>query len=151
MPAQHFQSFWFQPQLTPLEDLCITSFIAHGHRFTVYSYNEIERLPEGCTLEDARAILPEDALFGYSSGPLVGSPAAFANLFRYKLLLDRGGWWVDTDTLCLTDDIRETDYVFVMQKDEVLYANGILKATAGSAFAARAFEHAASQGRDVEW
>jgi hypothetical protein len=130
--------------------LCITSFIAHGHRFALYSYNEIERLPEGCVLKDARAILPEDAVFGYRTGPVVGSPAAFANLFRYKLLLDRGGWWVDTDTLCLTGDIRETEYVFVRGHDNV-YANGIVKVPAGSAFAARAFERASAQGRDVEW
>ena len=27
--------------------------------------------------------------------------AAFANLFRCKLLLERGGWWVDLDIVCL--------------------------------------------------
>jgi Alpha 1,4-glycosyltransferase conserved region len=150
MPTHHFQSFWLQPRLTPLEDLCISSFIAHGHRFTLYSYNEIERVPEGCVLEDARTVLPEDAVFGYRTGPVVGSPAAFANLFRYKLLLDRGGWWVDTDTLCLTDDIRDTEYVFVRGHDMV-YANGIVRVPAGSEFAAKAFERAAAQGKDVEW
>src|SRR6185312_16640543 len=30
-----------------------------------------------------------------------GSLAGFSNFFRYKLLLENGGWWVDMDTVCL--------------------------------------------------
>jgi hypothetical protein len=150
VPAQHFQTFWLQPRLSPLEYLCLASFVAHGHELTLYSYERIANVPPGCRLEDARELLPQDAVFTYPGGPLAGSVAAFANLFRYKLLRDRGGWWVDTDTLCLRGDLRDTEYVFVRIDDET-FANGLLKAPAGSPFASAAFERAAAQGRDVEW
>jgi hypothetical protein len=50
---------------------------------------------------DANEILPASTIFTYPHGPERGSYGAFANLFRYKLLLERGGWWVDTDLVCL--------------------------------------------------
>jgi hypothetical protein len=40
----------------------------------------------------------------------------FSNLFRYKLLLDRGGWWVDTDVLCLSANLPENRYTFAWEE-----------------------------------
>jgi hypothetical protein len=42
-------------------------------------------------VRDAAEILGPEAFFVYEEGPGKGSPAAFANQFRYKLLADRGG------------------------------------------------------------
>ena len=92
MPNHLFRSFWLQPELSPLEHLCLKSFLAHGHRFVLYSYNKVTNLPEGCVLEDARQILPEDRVFTYESSVHAGSIAPFANLFRYQLLHEYGGW-----------------------------------------------------------
>jgi mannosyltransferase OCH1-like enzyme len=62
------------------------------------------------------------------------SYSGFSNFFRYKLLLERGGWWVDSDTVCLRPFDFAEDYVFSSQKEpEGEVANvGALKAPAGS-------------------
>lgn len=98
------QTMWVGKRLTQMEHLALASFVAHGHTVHLYAYSLPEsEVPAGVELRDAREVLPEDQIFTYgpSAGPGNGSMAAFSNVFRYKLLLDRGGWWVDTDVVCV--------------------------------------------------
>jgi len=92
-----------------MEQLSIASFLYHGHDVHLYTYERPSGVPNGTTLRDANEILPASAVFTYSSN---GSYAGFANFFRYKLLLDRGGWWVDTDLVCTSRFDFEESYVF---------------------------------------
>ena len=46
---------------------------------------------------DANDILDKKYIFRRWTGNL----ATFADIFRYKLLYERGGWWVDLDLVCL--------------------------------------------------
>ena len=140
-----FQSFWLQDELPPLEHLCIKSFIAHGHRFRLYSYADVANMPRGCEAADARLVLPEERLFYYESPHHVGSVSAFSNLFRYKLLLEHGGWWVDTDVLCLTPEIPDAEYVFA-KESPVLYGTATLRAEAGSLLMGTALSRAEQAG-----
>jgi hypothetical protein len=139
--ASTFSSFWFGEALSPVEHLCIKSFLAHGHGFLLYAYDEVENLPHGCELVDAATVVPRDQLFLYQTSAHAGSPAGFSNLFRYTLLHRNGGWWVDTDTLCLKSRISEPAYVFARQ-DEDLYNPAILRAPAGSPLIREALERA---------
>jgi len=50
---------------------------------------------------DGNQIIPEHEAFTYKNGPGSGSYSAFSNLFRYKLLAQKGGWWIDMDMVCL--------------------------------------------------
>jgi mannosyltransferase OCH1-like enzyme len=121
-----------------MERLSIVSFLANGHSFHLYAYDQIENLPEGVTLLPADNILPSSRIFRYRESD---SYAGFANLFRYKLLLDRGGWWTDLDTICLQPFDFPSDFVFSSEIDrgaEVVDAAAI-KAPAGSALAEYAF------------
>src|SRR5262249_54280435 len=44
----------------------------------------------------------QDKVFVYQAeGFGKGSPSAFSNYFRYKLLAEKGGWWIDTDVVRL--------------------------------------------------
>ena len=98
------QTLWVGPRLSPMEQLAVASFVAHGHTVHLYAYDLPEsEVPAGVELMDAREVLPADQIFTYgpAAGPGNGSLAAFSNLFRYKLLFDRGGWWVDTDVVCV--------------------------------------------------
>jgi len=95
------QSLWVGSRLSAMERMTIQSFLASGHVFHLYCYDSISGVPAGTELMDAAAILPRERIFTYQSGFAAGSPAAFSNFFRYKLLLERGGWWVDTDVICL--------------------------------------------------
>lgn len=101
------------------------SFIDHGFRFELYAYEDIDA-PRGVQVRDAREVLPASRVFTYQRGPGAGSVAAFANLFRYKLLLDAGGWWVDADVLCLRSALPSHEVVFGWESDQLL-GNAVLK------------------------
>jgi len=95
------QSFWMGRRLSAMEQLSIQSFIANGHAFHLYCYEPVDGVPAATVVKDAAEILPRDDVFAYQDGFARDSYAAFSNFFRYKLLLERGGWWVDTDVVCL--------------------------------------------------
>lgn len=105
------QMLWIGSRLSNLERLSMASFLANGHPVRLFAYEAIEGVPAGVELHDGRDVMPADSVFTYADGFGKGSPAAFANLFRYKLLLDHGGYWSDTDTVCLKPFDFEGDYV----------------------------------------
>src|SRR5262245_43937505 len=105
------RTFWYGERLSPYEQLCFTSFVAHGHTLMVYAYTKLE-VPPGVTVVDAATVIPESSVFVYSSGEGAGSPSAFSNLFRYELLYRYGGWWSDTDVICLSPELPAGDVVF---------------------------------------
>jgi hypothetical protein len=105
--TQHrFQSFWYGDALSPYELLCLKSFVDHGHAVDLYTYDVQLVVPDGVRVCNAAELIREDEVFVYQAdGFGKGSPSAFSNLFRYKLLAEKGGWWIDTDLVCLTDRI----------------------------------------------
>ena len=107
------QSLWIGGELSPMEQLSIASFLAHGHEYHLYSYGEVGRLPKGAVLKNAEEILPKTAIFQYRQHP---SYAGFSNFFRYRLLLRKGGWWVDTDVVCLKPFAFDAPYVFAAER-----------------------------------
>ena len=50
---QVINSFWYGGELTPMENICIKSFLKHGFQFVLWSYNKSLKVPQGCTLKDA--------------------------------------------------------------------------------------------------
>ena len=92
-----------------MEEMCLSSFVHHGHEVHLYSYSEIENVPEGVEKKDGREILPEDMIFEYKHHK---SFSGFSNYFRYKLLSEKGGWWTDTDVVCLKPFDFDSNYVF---------------------------------------
>jgi mannosyltransferase OCH1-like enzyme len=111
-PNRVIQSLWVGDALSAMEKLSIASFLAHGHEFRLYTYGPMSGIPNGARIEDASAILPAARIFRYRDHD---SYAGFANYFRYKLLLERGGWWVDLDSVCLRPFDFEGDFVFSSQ------------------------------------
>ena len=120
-PLQHvFQSFWFGDSISPYEKMCLKSFLDQGHAFHLYTFSPQLEVPLGVQLRDAAELYDQSEYFTYKKGPGAGSHAAFSNLFRYKLLADRGGWWVDTDVVCLSSEIPTFDEFFAHEKDDIL-------------------------------
>ena len=95
-----------------MEALSSASFLHHGHAYVLYAYEEVANIPAGTTVKDANSILPESAIFQYQEH---ASYAGFANFFRYKLLMEEGGWWADTDVICIKRFDFEAPYVFGAQ------------------------------------
>ncbi len=100
MSKQVAQFLWVGPGLSPLEQVCLQSFLNVGYDVHLYSYAKLERVPEGVVEMDAREIIAEDDVF-LGPGARGGSYANFADRFRYYLLFKRGGWWFDTDHIAL--------------------------------------------------
>src|SRR4029078_8374501 len=92
------QGLWIGDVLSRMERLSIASFLAQGHQFDLFTYGPVRNVPKGTRVRDPAEIMSRDRVFQYRDH---ASYAGFANFFRYKLLLDRGGWWVDLDSVCL--------------------------------------------------
>jgi hypothetical protein len=143
VPAQVFNTFWHGPDLTPLHWACLKSFADHGHRLRVFTYRPFD-LPRGVEPADAREVMPESDLFEFEA-----SFGAFSDIFRYRLLLAMGGWWVDTDVYCLEDDIAECRYAWAAE-DDVNINGAILKFPAGDATLRTILAEAESIGNNVK-
>ncbi len=102
-------AFWHGRALSPLEEACLRSFVDNGHKVHLFSYTDFS-VPAGVTLECAEDILHSDEFFLFD-----GSPSGFTDLFRYKLLYDKGGWWVDTDVLCFTRSLPTCEYYWACE------------------------------------
>lgn len=117
-PATTIQGFWHGTPLTPLHWACLNSFLDKGHRFDLYTYQDLA-VPRGVRLRDAGEILPQEEMFFFAN-PHTGEPdvAPFVDYFRLFLLYQRGGWWCDVDTVCLSADLPQGDRAWAQQAPE---------------------------------
>lgn len=138
---------WIGTRLSCIELLTIQSFIFHGHDFHLWVYEKIENLPEKVTTRDANLIIPrEDIIIRKFNDPVTGVGkgsvgAPFSDLFRYKLLYEHGGWWVDMDVTCLKPLQFEEPYFF---RDHLLLdvIGNVMKCPIGSELMLETFNEA---------
>lgn len=98
--------------LSNVERLAITSFLQNGHDFHLYTYEPIENIPEGTTVKNANEIILQSKAFTVPLAHVTNCYSSFSDFFRWKLILDRGGWWVDLDLVCLKPFDIPIEYVF---------------------------------------
>ena len=103
------QGLWIG-RLTQMEIACMQSYLNQGHEFHLYAYQDFTNLPAGVKRLDANEIIPNERLASINQGEIKGSYAGFADLFRYKLLFERGGWWTDMDILCFNPLPNPSDF-----------------------------------------
>jgi Alpha 1,4-glycosyltransferase conserved region/Glycosyltransferase sugar-binding region containing DXD motif len=120
------QSLWIGSELSTVEQLCINSYLKNDHEFHLYTYEDIKNIPEGTSIKDAGEIIPSEEIFMYSTGTY----AIFSDWFRWKLLYEKGGIWVDTDEICLKPFDFDTDLIFGREKRDSV-AIGVLGFPAG--------------------
>jgi len=103
-------SLWIG-RIGPLEQLSLRSFVRHGYQVRLWTYGELQITMPGVSVMNANDILPAALIpeFRYSNS---SSFSAFSNVFRYKLLADHGGIWVDLDNVCLKSRDVSAEYVF---------------------------------------
>lgn len=150
---------WVGNKLSGLELLTLHSFTACGHEFHLWTYEPIQNeLPEHVTIRDANEIIHHSLIFrrnhddpDYKIGKgSIGSP--FSDLFRYKLLYEHGGWWVDMDVTCLKALNVEEPYFF--RGHPLLPAIGnVIKVPAKSELMKRTYEETLStcNADTLEW
>jgi len=147
------QSLWIGKSLSVMEKLCISSFLINGHAFHLYVYDDVEGIPEGTVVMDANEIIPRERIFKYEQ---YDSYAGFANLFRYKLLLDKGDFWCDTDTVCLKPYRHVSEYVFSSQRTRgssgAMVNVGVIKVPPSSKIMRFCYNEAASKkSSELKW
>ena len=140
---------WIGKHLSIIEILCISSYINCGHEFHLWVYEKPETaLPLKTKLCDANLIIPESKAFSYRNtnqfGHGKGSWAGFSDIFRYKLLHDKGGWWTDMDVICLKYLDFNEEYVFRSHQDFAVIGN-IMKCPIGSIFMQQCYNEASKK------
>jgi hypothetical protein len=125
------QGLWIGERLSRLERLSVLSFLENGHCYHLYCYGKVGSIPDGVEIRDAAEVLPSSSIFVDQTG----SFGSFADFFRYKLLLEKGGWWVDLDEVCLKAFTSDADYVFSSEFHQpygpIKVNNGIMKVPKG--------------------
>jgi Glycosyltransferase sugar-binding region containing DXD motif len=146
LPVIH--SLWVGSELSALELLTLQSFTRQGHDFYLWVYDLELRVPESVQKKNAREILPETAVFFYKNtskyGHGKGSIAGFSDIFRYKLLYEYGGYWVDMDITCLHPFDMPGDY-FLRHHHTLGVVGNILKCPPKSELMQWCYEQATQQ------
>lgn len=123
-------SLWVGAEFGYVERLCAASALALGHPFTLYSYapKSVKNVPEGVELRDAREVLSAESLTRYFDS---GWIALAANFFRYALLAQSLGYWVDMDLIFLRPLDFTEQYVFGWERPDSIN-NAVLRIPAQS-------------------
>jgi hypothetical protein len=111
------QSLWIGPSLSKLEQVCLKSFIDNDMEFHLYTYEDVDNVPDGVIIKDGNTILDKNEIFRYNNG----SVSAFSNLFRFTLLDKKGGFWVDTDVICVRNFSFDEDIVIMSEPEHTRY------------------------------
>jgi hypothetical protein len=90
-------TLWIGGALGAVERACLRSVLRQGHPLTLYCYDRPLGVPEGVKVADAAQILPRARIIRHTSG----SPAIFADWFRYELQRLAKGIWIDCDVYLL--------------------------------------------------
>tara|TARA_R100000008_G_scaffold86891_1_gene82492 strand:+ start:8618 stop:9340 length:723 start_codon:yes stop_codon:yes gene_type:complete len=145
------QSLWIGKELSVMEQLCLSSFVKNGHEVHLYTYGDVKNVPQGVQVKDGNDILSRDMIFVYREHK---SYSGFSNYFRYKLLYEKGGYWVDTDQVCLKHFDFPDAYVFSSEEvmpfgEENQHINaGVIKAPKGNPVTKRAFDICMSKEKE---
>ncbi|WP_171178806.1 hypothetical protein [Ruegeria sp. HKCCD8929] len=103
-------SFWYGSDLSWLEAVCIKSYLDRGHRFVLYTAEEISGVPDGAEIR------PASEIFWPPPFPISDNDrlrvAVFSDIFRLHLVSRTGFIWVDLDAYCVHPFDFATPYVF---------------------------------------
>ncbi|WP_415182344.1 glycosyltransferase family 2 protein [Phaeovulum sp.] len=116
-------SLWIGGNLSFIEQVCLKSFVDHGHRTLLYTYETVDNAPPGVEVMDANTIFPASDFIRHEKS---GSPAVHADAFRYKMIALQNVIWVDADVLCVQPWTFTDQWVFGWEKTGKLVCNAIL-------------------------
>ncbi|MBI2968632.1 MAG: hypothetical protein HYY40_12600 [Bacteroidetes bacterium] len=144
----NINGLWIGKELTETEQLTIRSFRANGHRFHLWLYDQIENIPGETVVHDASEVIPRDRVFRYPRESPIrwgkGSYGGFSDIFRYKFLYEKGGWWVDMDITCLKPFDFQGEYFFRDHWKFNVVGNA-MKCPSGSELMKRCYEDAVKE------
>lgn len=115
-----FQAFWHGPPLGATRSACLNSFLQKGHELNLYLYKDFDDIPPGVVIQDANSIIPEEHIVYFAGADgRTFDLGPFSDLFRFKLLKERGGWWTDVDVICLSSEIPAVENAWTLEAPTV--------------------------------
>lgn len=105
------QSLWVGPELSLMEQYSIRSFLKQGFTFHLYTYEKVKNVPKGTKIMNADKIMPKKDIFQLQKTFL-----PFSDIFRYKMLYEKGNYWVDLDMICIKPFDFKEPYVFSSER-----------------------------------
>ena len=103
-------ALWIGGSLTWLEQLCLKSFVVHGHEVLLFTYGDVKNVPDGVRVCDGREVLDTDNFLLHDRSQSV---ALFSDLFRFQMIKAIPEIiYVDTDVFCLKPMIFDDPYLF---------------------------------------
>ena len=140
-------SLWISGPLSVLDRICLLSFVAQGHEVTLFHYFDLDNVPDGITLRDAREIYPRDEILTHKSG----SPAMHADIFRLHLMKQTDMIWADTDQYCLRPFLPDADGYVLGRENDRLIVNSALRIPAEAPMLDYALEFVADEYPIPPW
>ncbi len=134
---QILRTFWHGDFINPYSLMCLRSFVDRGHRVEVFSYNTKMNAPAWLDLRDAAEILPaRRVIVPFSEDESIIRD----DLFRYAVLSQLGGWWVDPDIVLLKPDMPDCEIFFGESDGFGLIPTSLLKFPPGHPLIAEALK-----------
>ena len=147
------RTYWEGSPFSNLEILSIKSFILNGHQVFIYTYDKsIKSFDKDMILRDASEIVPEE----HRTRIKKVMPSIFSDVFRYHLLHELGGWWMDLDIVLLKpitteDPIVISSYIRKRELGTQGINNSPLKISKGHALSKACLEKAESMNLERAW
>lgn len=105
-------TMWIGNNPGTLQQLCMLSAAARGHKVRLFSYGGQANLPACIEQCDAREVLPENEIWIHKK---TGAPGAFADWFRVEMIRKGFGAWMDADMLFLKPVSSATEYLLAWE------------------------------------
>jgi len=129
--------FWSDALLNAMSHLSLQSMIRQGHPVKLYTYDDVATMqalvPPGVVVVDAGSVVPASI---YQHAVIHSEIRYFSDIFRYAVLHEHGGWWLDTDIVLLKPLNFGAPHVFSAQWSGVenghACAGGVMRAPKGS-------------------
>lgn len=118
-------ALWIGGSLTWLEQLCLKSFVHHGHPTYLFTYGDVKKVPEGVIIRDGNEVLPTQNFILHER---TQSVALFSDLFRFHMIkTDPDMIYVDTDVYCVRPIDLTNPYIFGYQSGTSVVNGAVLR------------------------
>jgi hypothetical protein len=129
--------FWSDTLPSEMSHLALRSMIRQGHPVKLYTYDDVATMqalvPSGVMVADAESVVPRST---YHHALVHSEIRYFSDIFRYAVLQEFGGWWLDTDIVLLKPLDFASEHVFSTQWSGVenghVCVGGVMRAPKGS-------------------
>jgi hypothetical protein len=146
--------FWIGDRFSKMCQLSLKSFLDNDHKVILWVYDDVKNVPDGVCIKNANEILDSSKIFTYKGNGDCrnGSYGGFSDIFRYHLIQKVGGWYCDTDVVCLKNftQIPDQEYVIRPHSSTKCVAN-IFKAPKNNNFLKRCIERTENEIDDFNF